>query len=655
MKTTINVYIGLLLLMLSSSACTDDFLEEKRNFGEYDDTFYQSQERVDFYINNIYYDFFQSLSSPTATLVGLYETEYSGLTEEIGGIRTLIDPTQTLITSDDGFGYYGTKLENKLKNEPYHRIRDCNALLEDIDVKGANLDEDYRDRAKGQMYYFRALQYFDLMRSYGGVPIVTTVENASVTDESLQIPRASVTELVAQIVSDFDMAATLLPGTWEPGQYGRFTKGAALAQKAKVLLTYASPLYNADWDNNANERWQAALQAGLEAESQLASDGYGLYGNTAKDWEDLFLIDNTFSPEAITVHLLGNGNASNILNNSWERTIRLSSQDGNGGQAAPKEMIDLFPMADGSRPTAENGYDDFLFFVDRDPRFYRTFAFSGRKWAYDEDPDDTVWAYRYTDSEDNEFFSDNNQVSSPAFVRKMSNPLASNASSFEYSGTDIFEYRYAELLLNIAECYAATGDISNTISYLGRIRERVGINSSNNYGIGNLASKYEALEACLYERRIELAYEGKRFWDVQRWMLYDDDGSINSNNTCAMLGLEPLNGTQRTGNFLQYTGVSTGSEDPLAAERAVLSVDPDAADFQAQIQALAAFYTANFEFAELPIPLDNVNGEQAQIDFKPYYYIMGLKTDVLTQNPYLRQTVGWQDASGAPGTYIYQE
>ena len=57
----------------------------------------------------------------------------------------------------------------------------------------------------------------------------------------------------------------------------------------------------------------------------------------------------------------------------------------------------------------------------------------------------------------------------------------------------------------------------------------------------------------------------------------------------------------------------------MAAERAVLSVDPDAADFQAQIQALAAFYTANFEFVELPIPLDNVNGEQAQIDFKPCF------------------------------------
>ena len=80
-----------------------------------------------------------------------------------------------------------------------------------------------------------------------------------------------------------------------------------------------------------------------------------------------------------------------------------------------------------------------------------------------------------------------------------------------YSGTEYFEYRYAELLLNIAECYAAKGDIGNAVNYLGKIRARVGIPAANNYGIGSLSSKYAALEACLYERRVELAYEGKRF------------------------------------------------------------------------------------------------------------------------------------------------
>lgn len=651
MKTNINTYVSMIFLLVAGVSCSDDFLEDMKNYGEYDDTFYQSEERVTAYIDNVYYDFFAAFTSPSSTVVGSYKTENSGMTEEIGGMQDLINPTLTFFNADDASGYYGTRLEDKVKNEPYHRIRDCNAFLEEIDIKGEKLDEEFRNRAKGQMYYLRALQYFDLMRVYGGVPVVTEVQTPSATDESIKLPRASVTEVVEQIVADFDMAASLLPENWEPADYGRFTKGAALAQKARVLLTYASPLFNSNWDSS--ERWQTALQAALEAESQLTADGYGLYGSSAKDWEEMFLVDNSFCSEAITVQLLGSGNLSNYLNNSWEQNIRLNSQDGGGGQSAPKEMIDLFPMADGSRPTAANGYDDFLFFLNRDPRFYRTFAFSGRKWGYKEDPESVVWAYRWLDSNDEAHFSDNNQLSSPAFVRKMTNKNVTGESGFEYSGTDIFEYRYAELLLNIAECYAGIGDLGNCTAYLGKVRQRVGIPSANNYGIGTLGSKYEAIEACLYERRVELAYEGKRFWDIQRWMLYNDDASAG-NNTCAVLGMEPINGTQRTGHFLQYNGVSA-ADDPLAGMREDISVDPDAGDFEEQLQELAGFYTDNFVLEELITPMDNVNGDPVQIDWKQNYYIQGLNSSVLTQNDWLEQTIGWKDASGADGTYDYRE
>ncbi|TEB40893.1 RagB/SusD family nutrient uptake outer membrane protein, partial [Flavobacterium circumlabens] len=114
-----------------------------------------------------------------------------------------------------------------------------------------------------------------------------------------------------------------------------------------------------NWDGS-NERWEAALKAGLEAEAQLTADGYGLYGSSAKQWEKMFLIDNAFCPEAITVQLCGIGITSQAINNSWEKSIRLLSLGGTGGGvAAPKEMIDLFPLADGRRPTAANGYNDF--------------------------------------------------------------------------------------------------------------------------------------------------------------------------------------------------------------------------------------------------------------------------------------------------------
>lgn len=659
MKTKFNIYITAALMLVLGVSCSDNFLEDKKPYGLYDDSFYQSQERVEWYINNQYFEFFSAYKSPVTNLVGSYTDTNAKMTEELGGTQDLINPNKTINTADAASGYYGNKLGSGLTNNPYTRIRECNNLLEDIDVKGSNLDKTFRDQAKGQMYYLRALQYFDLMRVYGGVPIVTSVQSAAADDPSIQLPRAKVSEVVAQIVKDLDMAASLLPGKWNAANYGRFTKGAALAQKSRVLLTYASPLFNKSWDSSM-ERWNAALQAGLAAEAQLTSDGYGLYGSSAKDWATMYTaFDNAFCREAITVQFTGPGTTALGVNNSWEKAIRLASQGGvGGGTPAPKEMIDMFPMADGKRPTAANGYNDFTFFVNRDPRFYRTFAFSGMKWPYKENTNAVLWAYRWVDNSNKAYYTDgNNAIASPAFVRKMTDLAASNTSNYQYSGTDIFEYRYAELLLNIAECYAALGQTNNTIAYLGKIRNRVGIPSANNYGIGTLADKYAAIEACLYERRVELAYEGKRYWDVQRWMLYDNEtlpGVIGG--TVTKLGLAPINGTQRTGNFLQYNATST-SADPLAAARAGIVVDPDApaATFQTQVATLANFYNTNFTRTPLITPMDNFNGAPVKIKFNPNYYISGLNTTVLTQNTWLIQTIGWSHSNGSEGTFNYQE
>ncbi len=664
MKTKIFKYLTVALLVVLGVSCSDDFLQEKKNFGQTDDSFYESSTQVDWYISKLYYNFFSAYTSPSATVVGSFTTDQSKLTEETGGIQPLINSTINYTEAVNGSGYYGTTLSATVKNEPYHRIRDINSFLENVDSKGAGLDVTFRNQAKGQMYYLRAIQYFDLMRTYGGVPIVTATQTASNTDPSIQLPRATVSEVVAQIVKDLDMAASLLPGQWNAANYGRFTRGAALAQKSRVLLTAASPLFNKNWDVAGDSHWDAALQAGLAAETQLTADGYGLYGSTAKDWENMFLIDNAFCKEAITVQLLGNSTAvtSLTVSNAWEKGTRPKSQTGASALEAPRQMIDLFPMSNGSSPTVANGYNSFLFFKNRDPRFYRTFAFTGSKWTFKEGTTATnaIWGYRWKKDVAGTVggYSDGNQEGSPVYVRKMTNPLASSATGY-LPPTDIFEYRYAELLLNIAEAYAGKGDITNAIAYIGKVRNRVGIPSANNYGLGILADKYAALRACLTERRIELAYEGKRFYDMQRWMLYNDDAFAN-NNTCAKLGVTPLNGTQRTGYNLKCITVSTA--DPLLALRNATTfaalVDPDAAKatFDTQITNLAAFYTANFVEEPLDTPMDNNGSGVAQpILWRSNYYIMGLNTSVLTQNPWLKQTIGWKDASGGDGTYNFQE
>jgi hypothetical protein len=245
----------------------------------------------------------------------------------------------------------------------------------------------------------------------------------------------------------------------------------------------------------------------------------------------------------------------------------------------------------------------------------------------------------------------NNQLSSPAVVRKMSNPVA-DSTIFGNSGTDIFEYRYAELLLNIAECYAAKGDIANSVLYLGKIRARVGIPSANNYGIGTLSDKYAALEACLYERRVELAYEGKRFWDINAGCCIMMTLAAD-NSTCAKLRIAPINGTNRTGYYWQAKLTST---DPLTAADRNIAIDPDAttAAFNAEIAKLKALYSSKFVMTPLDQAMDRDGTTPVNILFRQNYYISGLTATILSNNPWLTQTIGWKDYNNATGTFTYR-
>lgn len=644
------ISIGLLTL-----SCSDDFLQKKKLYGVFDEDTFKNETQVGWYIDRLYFDYFSGLRGPGQTLVGKWE-DWTDLTEEKGGISTMIDEMKELNTADDCSQYYGEAPSTKLQNNPYTRIRNCNILILSIDEYGTDVSAEYKKTAKGQCYFLRALQYYDLLRVYGGVPISLTVDNASATNPAIKYPRSTTSECVRQILIDLDKAAEMLPDKWLKENQGRITRAAALAMKSRVLLTYASPLYNEEWDDSANERWTQALKVGLEAESELEVAGYGLYGSSAKDWEEMFVKDHgvEFCKEAIFVRMLSPKNVA-VQNNGWENSIRLKGQGGSGGVKAPKGMVDLFPMKDGSRPTEENGYDEMKFFMNRDPRFYRTFAFSGAKWGYKNNTNATMWFYRWRYMiNDKETYGecDNHGTNAQAMVRKMSDTRVEN--TFQFSGTDIMEYRFAELILNIAECYAATGELAKCAEYLGKIRARVGILADNNYGLGTFADKYAAIEACLYERQVELAYEGKRGFDVRRWMLYNDDAAMQ-NNTCEKLNFKPLNGSCRIGKTYEYKSMAT-AQDPLEELRKEISVDPDATDFEESLQKLADFYDKNLILADPETPLDNDGkGNPAYMKWRQRYYIQGLHRKPLISNSWLPQTIGWLDANSAAGTFDYRD
>src|SRR5690606_31474542 len=131
------------------------------------------------------------------------------------------------------------------------------------------------------------------------------------------------------------------------------------------------------------------------------------------------------------------------------------------------------------------------------------------------------------------------------YVREASNCGAGNAiNSFEQSGTDVMEFRFAAWVLSIAECAVGIHKLNDSIDGLTEIRARAGVeNNDGAYGLAAVAGDRNKLfKAILDERKIEFAYEGKRFYDLRRWMLFDNATGMNTR-----LGIPVLNGTRRTG------------------------------------------------------------------------------------------------------------
>lgn len=654
------LYTMILSAGLSITGCSDQFLQDMRPYDKYTpELVFGNDQNIDAYIGNIYYNYFYGIGQPTRTygLVGTW-TDNTAYTEEQWGINKFFDATQEIYRANDANGYFGQTLSGTVNNNPYTRIRSCNEVIEGVEKYGANLSEEAKKRALGQAYFFRALQLFDLVRVYGPVPIVEVVLDASDREGAQNYKRESVEECIKHILDDLKNAIANLPTLKEWGgdnAVGRLTKEAAMAYKSRVLLVFASPIFNSDWDNPNNQRWQDALTASIEAKTFLDAEGYGKGIENVKDWNEMFYTnDNKHRSEYIMVKVLSNSTNKNEDHSTWQKGIRPKTMGGSGnGMQVPMGMLEIFPMADGSMATQENGYDEFLFFKNRDPRFYYTFAFAGQKWGYDKDEDAVLWNYRWDDAQNNHYYFGSMTGSSPAIVRKMSDPEVNSNNTYQQDGTDLPEYRYAELVLNLAECYAATGNVTEAIKLIGEIRKRVGIPAANNYGLGNISDKNEVIKACLHERQIELAYEGKRYWDLWRWMLYNDDASDN-NTTCAALGIEPMNGTHRIGKYLQVKGGATYTkDDPLKDKISdFVPVDIDDIDnLQSELVRLGEFWKDNFEFEDTETPVDaDKNNQQAEISWRQNYYLSGLPYNVLNMNPWLEQSKGWTDTNENYGT-----
>jgi hypothetical protein len=138
-------------------------------------------------------------------------------------------------------------------------------------------------------------------------------------------------------------------------------------------------------------------------------------------------------------------------------------------------------------------------------------------------------------------------------------------------------------------------------------------------------------------------------------MLYDDDAA-SGDNTNAKLGIPIINGTNRTGYYWQAKAFgSSATNDPITAADRNISVDPDASTFLNDIKTLKDLLRSKFDLTPLDNPMDRDGNNAVNILFRQNYYISGLQSSILSNNPWLEQTIGWQDYNGGMGTFDYKK
>lgn len=727
MKKSI-IYISCYLIpALVLSSCSDSFLDEKKNYDNVSTDIYNYYSGANGRVNDVYS---WSLPTPNVQESQLWKYPSAGSndligksTEEYSGFGVFVDPDNTLssTSSTNSVPDYFMGTQSNIQEAVYGRIRNINDCISGI--LGGSLSSGEKNILLGQCYFFRAWCYYNLVKWYGGVPLVSEVQEPVTSSVT---PRSSAKACINFIISDLDKAAEMLgektmSGGWTSTDYGRVTTGTALALKGRTLLLWCSPLFNR---KNDESRWTAAYNTMKTELDSINKCGYGLYSTTSNvngsDFAGMFT-QSSKNPEAVFVTLfnnfLDNGLNDTQKNNAWERYIRPKNTTGSGKNASAM-LIDMFPMADGKRPAtcntytkldaSDSTYNENYPFVARDPRFYRTFTFPGFRWAYSGDATQAdshnpsynegknyeLWNYVwYTDVNDqgnvesgNSYGADNLLTSkSGVYVRKKSDDYDVNNSplyqwnatdangGFAHSGAQHIELRYAEVLLNLAEVACGANQLADAVSLLQQIRSRAGYTAANNYGLqSNLVSdQATCMSAILYERQIEFAYEGKRFDDLHRWMLFDGGAKPVAGapstwtltgwggNTCTWLGFKALNGQRRENLEFRVAdkygvGGTTYDSDPLLKNGGLRCAAVDLRkELAPQLQTLKAWYQNNLVRKLKKGDARDANHVDEYMYYNPKYYFLGIASGASSANKALPQTIGWEDYNNgnAAGTF----
>lgn len=426
---------------------------------------------------------------------------------ESSAIQRIVNGTWSAnYTVDDKFAYY------------YNAIHDANYYL--TTLSGLTFDtwengDDYQDWMQNydnyqyQVRFLHAYFYFELVRRYQNVPLITKPLSQTETN---QIEPSSAKEVLKFIINECTEIAPKLPiksTSIAQAENGRATRAMAMALKSRAALYAASPLYNTNGDN---AKWTEAAKASHDIIASAGELGLGL-----DTYANLFKSKNYNSKEVILCRPTGTSKTFEQAN------YPMGVTGGNTTTCPTENLASAFEMKDGrafdwNDPTMKANQ-----YKDRDPRFYLTIVHNGMLWPAKKAVDISEGGANG--------LSLTNATTTGYYMRK----YVDNSISFEAGSTTTAThhnwilFRYAEVLLNYAEAMIHVNgncdykDATYTMSAreaLNAVRKRAGIPEVA------ACSQDDFLTRVKHERRVEMAFEGQRFWDLRRWKNLDETKNI---------------------------------------------------------------------------------------------------------------------------------
>ena len=494
--------------MLTLASCSDRM--EYKEYNVYDkDYITQNFTRIGGFMTNLYnmvdYDF-GNFSSGAMLASASDESEYSQMGNAIEDFYNgAWSPSNAKESLPSGW----TKM--------YQGITTANVFLDefqDATFEELMLNTDYSaqmHRYRNYQYearFMRAYYYFNLVKAYGGVPLIDHVMTA---EEVNQLSRSSADEIFKFIIAECDdIKDKIVENYSDLGQYaldteetGRADRLAVLALKARAALYWASPLFNSAGDT---ERWhQAALYT-----KQLIDANYGdLWSARAYNAANI-------AKEVIFGRRYNSSSAGDHVVEGYNYPVGI--EGGMGGNCPTQNLVDAYDMKNGLPiGDADSGYDEANPYDNRDPRLAVTIAKNGDVWPTYQTAALQIWQGGANGE------PQTNASPTGYYLKKLCNGSISLASnSTVQNATHMWlTFRMGEFYLNYAEAvfrYLGSADATSSelpmsaLEATNMTRQRAGVGLLPT-GMDNATfwTRYQK------ERMVELAFEGHRFWDVRRW------------------------------------------------------------------------------------------------------------------------------------------